>query len=467
MRGNQQVFIVFGLFVCLILGGQTVHAQLITDSDARLKSSVRKREGFFSNQRKKRTPSPSQKPVFERKSSPRYSAPISFQTGRVRSVKPRVSPAPSFDTGFSFFKSDRSRNKYAGSQGGKIAKTRVQPRYSQPQQSGVLSLSAPVRTSSGSPFSVKDFQVKPRYSIPNNNGALSLARAPRYSSGSPFKPGEYKVSPRYSKPVNKSALALTRAPRYSPGSPFRPRDYNIKPRYSKGSGEGVLSLASSPRYSPGSPFKSSDHQVKPRYSQQQGEKVLSLARAPRYSPGSPFSAKDKKVNPRYSRNTSQGAITLAKSPRYSPGSPFTRKDVTIRPRYSSEVEYPSWVYNVKPKYSPDPPFLREQYRVNPRYSINKKYSIKRYWQLRTIPIHRTMADYSGPIKIKGDKKRDFHPSASYLIATHASSAQLKDAYRSWSILWNRMYGNNAQPPAVTDKVSKPKFDRKEREIWNN
>ena len=64
------------------------------------------------------------------------------------------------------------------------------------------------------------------------------------------------------------------------------------------------------------------------------------------------------------------------------------------------------------------------------------------------------------------KKRDYHPSASYLSANNASPA-FKNVYRTGSVIWNRIYGNNVQPDAVTDKIAKPKYDKKEREIWNN
>lgn len=380
---NKQIFLGFSFLIVFLFIGEELNAQLITDSDARLKTSVRKREGFVSNQRKRRLPGPSTKPTFERKSPPRYSAPISYQSGRVKTITPRTSPTPAWNSGISLFKSNNSKNRFTALSYSTSTRTRgVTPRYSQAQQRKVIALTSSPRYSPGSPFRTKDNRVQPRYSVPNRSGVLSLSDGPRYSPGSPFKAGNYRITPRYSTTVNKGALSLARLPRYSPGSPYRPKDYNVKPRYSAGSS-------------------------------------------------------------------------------------FIQQNVTIKPRYSQQVNRPMWVYNVKPRYSPDPPFSREQHRVSPRYSIEHKYSIKQYWQLRSVPLRGTMASYTGPIKIKGDKKKQFHPSAGYLNVTHASSAQLKEAYRSWSILWNRMYGNNVQPPAVKEKASKPKFDKKEREIWNN
>lgn len=48
-----------------------------------------------------------------------------------------------------------------------------------------------------------------------------------------------------------------------------------------------------------------------------------------------------------------------------------------------------------------------------------------------------------------------------------SGQKLRNSLRKWNVLWVQLNRNKQQPNAVKEKISKPKFDKKEREIWNN
>jgi len=40
-------------------------------------------------------------------------------------------------------------------------------------------------------------------------------------------------------------------------------------------------------------------------------------------------------------------------------------------------------------------------------------------------------------------------------------------FRKWNIFWVRMNGNKLYSDGVKEKIKEPKFDKKERVIWNN
>jgi hypothetical protein len=448
LRQTQQIF--FITICLLLLSSAGLHAQLITDSEARLKTVSKKREGFFQQKRqRRRNVAISQKPVFENNAAPRYSSPVSFRTGKLRSSTPRYSKGVQ-SSGISLFRSNRSRNQFSSGGSPYVARnSEVQPRYSQPT-SGVFAFSKPIRYSEGSPFSAKDNRVSPRYSHPNQKGALALAKPPRYSAGSPFRPGDHKVKPRYTQGSKEDVIFLSKAPRYSTGMPFQGKDFKVTTRYGKPVTDGIVTLKRAPRYSTGMPFQGKDFKVTTRYSKPVSAGIITLKRAPRYSTGMPFQGKDFKVDTKYGKPVNSGVVKLKKAP-----------------RYSEEVVYPKWIVNVKPRYSPEPPFADQRYNISPRYTINKDYSLKRYWQTRGISYWGTISSFKGPVYIDRDKKRDYHPSAGYINSQKHGLALSRNISRKWSITWNRWNGNNVQPKAVTQRTVKPKYDRKEREIWNN
>ena len=459
-----KIVYLFLLTLLLIIVSTGASAQLITDSDARLKTFKRDRVSFSEKQQKKKQLGTSSATMQsdQKKVTPRYSQPIAISGGVKRRYK-------SQDSGSRYVAKGGGSQAIRSASGSPYLATRnkrepgysppppfrakdkkVDPRFSSPASIGKYRVN-PVRYSPGSPFSTKDYLVKPRYSPAPNAGKIYNVNPVRYSPGSPFSTKDYIVKPRYSPAPNAGRIYAVNPIRYSPGSPFSTKDYVVKPRYSPVPNAGKVYPVNPIRYSPGTPFTARDKKVNPRYSQgpSLGE-VIVLRSQPRYSPGSPFTARDKKVNPRYSSGSLYGGVIyLKESPRYSSGTAFDYYKVT-RPLSTNE-----------PEYNPN------DYKVKPRYSITNDYSLKRYWMLKHVPYGSIMY-YKGPYTAKIDRPKNGHPSSAHLRVQYSSSGFVEDTMRSWSIATGRVsHGNNSQPAAVTDKVSKPKFDRKEREIWHN
>lgn len=80
--------------------------------------------------------------------------------------------------------------------------------------------------------------------------------------------------------------------------------------------------------------------------------------------------------------------------------------------------------------------------------------------------NKDASGYTGDYKRKWIRQHEMHPSSNYSRANQ-DSEMVRESLRKWNILWTRINRNKEQPDAVTDKISKPKFDRKEAEIWND
>ncbi len=190
-------------------------------------------------------------------------------------------------------------------------------------------------------------------------------------------------------------------------------------------------------------------QVSPRYSPKRIS-FKSKGQAPRFSSGSPFRSTDFRVFPRYSRgNPFQGSRYVV-SPRFSPGMPFRSNDYRVAPRYSSGMPFEKFYFKVRPRYS------------NPknRFVVNSRYrQIQRYYNVT--------ADYKGKMKWAKRGSGDQHPSSNYHLAMKFSSPKIRKMFRKWNVFWVRVNGNKEQPKGVRASVRSPKFDRKEKDIWNN
>ncbi len=272
-----------------------------------------------------------------------------------------------------------------------------------------------IRTGTGANQQKVVGQTSPRYS----QGRVSFRSkgiSPRFSSGSPFRSRDYRIAPRYSSgsPFRNSQYKVT--PRYSGGNPFRGSDYRITPRYSRGNPFRGSQYAVSPRYSRGMPFRGKDYRI-----------------SPRYSSGNPFRGRDYKV-----------------SPRYSVGNPFRGARYKVSPRYSQGMPFESWHFKVKPRYT------------NPknRFVVNTAYrKMQRYYN--------ESAGYRGNMKLSKRGSGDQHPSSNYHFAMRFSNPKIRKMFRKWNIFWVRVNGNKEEPKGVKASVRSPKFDKKEKDIWNN
>ncbi len=179
----------------------------------------------------------------------------------------------------------------------------------------------------------------------------------------------------------------------------------------------------------------------------------------RYSPGDPYGFVRLTAEPRYSTGHPFKVSAFKVQPRYSPGVPFRPRDL-IQPsvRYSREMTFEKWQYAVKPRYSPKPPFEGEKYNIKPRYSITADFSVKRLWILRGIPLipmHPVESAFKGPHHYKKPGLNDGRAMNNF------KSFRVGPSFNIWVLR------NLPDKSGIDGKISKPKFDKKEREIWNN
>ncbi|MEQ8470164.1 MAG: hypothetical protein RIC35_03220 [Marinoscillum sp.] len=483
--------------------GSNVYGQIITDSDKKLKTQKsKKKDGLFG--------------LFDKKKGKSASGPFSQKKSN---TGPRTSDTSPF-TAFNKRKNQTPRS--ISSQRRDLFKKQryTAPRYSSSGMAGIMSgkKKPTPRYSSGQPFTKKDKAATPRYSSQRPFQKSFFAQmfernsGPRYSPGSPFSRKEKLASPRYSGGMPFTRKDKSIKPRYSPGSPFEQNffsllfDKNSGPRYSQGQPFSKREKTASPRYSAGSPFDKTFL-----------ERLFSAEPQIKYSAGSPFTKKDKAINTRYSAGSPFTKKDKAVNPRYSAGSPFTNKDKQVTPRYSKRDPYKKSFFarlfftEPVPRYSAGSPFDSRQYLANPRYSTNKNrfdvnermkkqtryYDVastkyrgtyrkptKLTWNLDNLVLssktkryegnkmprydpeqNKSIANYTGTYKQKSISQKKMHPSAKHLTANQDSDA-VRSGIRKWNIFWNRLNRNKVQPDAVTDKISKPKFDRKEAKIWN-
>jgi len=76
------------------------------------------------------------------------------------------------------------------------------------------------------------------------------------------------------------------------------------------------------------------------------------------------------------------------------------------------------------------------------------------------------ASYTGNFKLR-KKRKNMHPSAAYLTTRRISGEGWRKTHRKWSIFKNRLFGNKQQPKDVKRKNKKLRYDKKERNIWEN
>ena len=289
-----------------------------------------------------------------------------------------------------------------------------------------------VRTGTGANQQKVVGQTSPRYS----RGRVSFRTkgiSPRFSSGSPFRSRDYRISPRYSSGSPFRSAQYKRTPRYSGGNPFRGSDYRITPRYSRGN-----------------PFRGSDYRISPRYSRGNPFRGSQYAVSPRYSRGMPFRNKDYRI-----------------TPRYSSGNPFRGRDYKVSPRYSVGSPFRGARYRVSPRYSQGMPFESYHFKVRPRYSNPKNRFIVSSAYRKTHRYYNETAGYRGTMKLAKRGSGDQHPSSNYHFAMKFSNPKIRKMFRKWNIFWVRVNGNKEEPKGVKASVRSPKFDKKEKDIWNN
>ncbi|MEM6644210.1 MAG: hypothetical protein AAF616_14615 [Bacteroidota bacterium] len=401
----------FALLACFTVGIVfSSEAQLLEDTDSKLKNAKIERRGF----------------LFFRGKSKDRSKGISSGSKRTGAVRYSSAGSP--------FKANQ----------------RVSPKYSSPRERAKR-YSLNVKYSPSNPFRGTRYQSQPRYSGAKPFGRGGRTFSPRYSPSNPLSGRQYKVVTRNSPSNPFRGTSYKREIRYSPSNPFKGDKYKI-----------------SPRYSPGNPFKGTAYKVSPRYSPSNPFKGQSYKLQPRYSPGNPFRGNDYKVQPRYSLGNPFRGSDYKVAPRYSEGSPFRAQDYKIEPRYSQGMPFRGVDYKVKPRYSEEMPFRGKEYTIRPKYT-GRKYGplqIMRYKELRLISYYHESSMWKGDWKIKVNRPGDQHPSSNYHFAMKFSDPTVRKLLRKWNIYWTRLNGASQKPKGVKKSPDKPKFDKDERVIWN-
>ncbi len=411
------------------------HAQLITDSDRRLKMSKAKQQPQRGRQ------GPSESPFSglsgKKASSPRYS-PAGGESFASRKVKSRSASGQPFAT---FRRSDGPRYSPGSPFGGGRGYA-ASPRYSAGSPFSARGGYRPVTTrySAGSPFENKRLSIQPKYSAGSPFQSRRYAASPRYSASTPF--GKIKtVEPRYSAGSPFSSGRYAAAPRYSVGSPYENRRHPIQPKYSVGSPFTSNRYAASPRYSVGSPFENKRHPIEPKY-----------------SAGSPYKNQYRATNPRYSApnpfRDSQYAVNI----RYSKGSPFNPKDYVAAPRYSAGTSFKSYRFDPTEWYSTG----KHRFDVDTRQ--------KKENAIYNFETSRFRGTAHTDLRFVASTKDLFRSGEVSNYATKSAKRKDPDELKSTSEplmnYSNEAIGNKGPGKDVSKKISKPKFDRKESKIWN-
>jgi hypothetical protein len=408
-----------------------ISAQLITDSDRRLKTQTSKTQPSTGG-----APAPSRSPfaAFRKKElvERRTTSVLKTYFRDKSSVTPRTA---------SFNRNTKTL----------FPQARTIPRYSpgSPFKSQQYATSTP-KYSKGRPFESYNFYRSPKYSAGKVWSKTDLSRTPKYSVANVWTKKDLNRTPRYSSGKPFDGYSFSRAPSYSIGQIWTKKDLNKAPRYSKGDPFDGYSFSRAPSYSIGQIWTKKDLNKTPRYSKGDPYDGYSFSRAPSYSIGQVWSTKDLNKSPRYSVGLQWTKNDLNKSPRYSVGEVWSKDDLAKSPRYSVGGPYENYKFlNVPPQYSTNKNRFEDDTREekeNRIYELDAGY-------------------YTGNFKVNWKKTKEMHPSFNHHNANQ-SIEMVRESLRKWNIFWVRVNTNEADPKGVKEKVSKPKFDKKEADIWN-
>jgi hypothetical protein len=85
-----------------------------------------------------------------------------------------------------------------------------------------------------------------------------------------------------------------------------------------------------------------------------------------------------------------------------------------------------------------------------------------------VPInHWALADYAPNKGFKAPNHKNMHPSVKYLSAKYVPSKFIRKGLRKWNVFWVRLNSGKVDPSGARNFAKKPKFDKKEKDIWNN
>ncbi|MBU2915277.1 hypothetical protein KO526_14865 [Reichenbachiella agariperforans] len=497
--------------VVMLLATENSYAQLLEDRN-KLKTHSKKREGFspFKKRIKKSKaqgkPSvvKADKPKFSknvagdhkaRKINPKFSKP---QKSKSRyAVQPRYSRENAGQSGRGIKVNPRYSQNNAGQSKRKF---KVSPRYSQENagQVGRKWKISPRFTQEHAGNYGRSKKIQPRFSQ-QNAGQIShkMSVNPRFTQEHAGNYGrQKKIQPRFSQQnAGQISQKMSVNPRFTQEHAGNyGRQKKIQPRFSQqNSGQISHKMKVSPRFTQENAGEVGHKIViNPRFTQENAGQVgHKIVVNPRFTQNNAGEYKKKNIKPRFSKeNAGEFGHGTRVRPRYTRNNAGDVPYRKVSPRYSIPPDYAKATANnqksgfltnvnliidrAKYKKQPAQKSLGPK-TVKPTYSQpntagQHNESIKSYKKqtdksVRNSPNYQ-LATYTGKVR-KLRKTSDMHPSARHLSAKGDDSRIVRDTKRKLNVSWVRMFGNQTQPDAVKDKVGKAKFDKDEKDIWNN
>lgn len=303
-------------------------------------------------------------------------------------------------------------------------------------------------------------------------------------SFSPFKKNVKKPSKKGSKPdvVKPWPVRTSKDKAGQQGGKY------YSPRYTQDRAGQQGGKFYAPRYSQENAGQQGGKFSKPRYTQEHAGKQDRKFTSPRYTQEHAGQQGGKFYEPRYTQeHAGQGYDKVKVNPRFTIRD--KSKNKPVRPRYSKPPAYVTnpasgqrkgfmptiQLFQPKPRYKQGKesqffgPSVKPVYRSSNSMAKHNK-SIESYQK------HIAKGGEKGPyhdqtshlVKTKKMKKpKNAHPSANYLSAKYNNSASVRNSKRKFNITWVRTFGNKTQPKGVKKKPEKSKFDKDEKDIWNN
>ncbi|MEM9326189.1 MAG: hypothetical protein AAGA85_11055, partial [Bacteroidota bacterium] len=320
-----------------------------------------------------------------------------------------------------------------------------------------------IKSSSGSPFPKKYYNVRPAYTGTTNFNLATRNFWKNFpvpgTTGKGSGPVTFKQDREKYKNIAKfrGPFRDLRAPKPKPPSApggLGPVVWDAKPKPARPSRMSIT----------GMPFTKKDNPGPPRYSQPPFAKKYNVK--PRYSGTPTFNLSMREF---WERNTRTRAMKDA--------GPVLFK--VEREKYKNIAKYrgPFPDLRTKKKKSPPPkeselgPVVWDVSRKNKPQDVSKYLGPNNGIRISKNTYKKSdsdLAEYLGPHKIKMAKvKGNLHPSYRYKKNVLVKSDFVKDSRQKWNIFWAGINRNQEEPKGVKEKISKPKFDKKEREIWNN
>ncbi len=338
-----------------------------------------------------------------------------------------------------------------------------------------------LKTSKAEPrkfFLFRLFPRKPAPNLPPLSEAYSFGRTstgrtiqPNLSSGSPFRLGRRQPTARF-----------------STGSPFGGRQIAYEPAYSRPVKWPSWQLKPLNAFSGPKPFTKKDYPRRPFFSGPSPFAGKNYASFTIYSGPKPFTKRDNPLPPIFSGPSPFVGKKYHRYTIYSGPKPFTKKDNPLPAVFSGPKPFTKRDYPLMPYFSGPSPFYLQKYKIRVATTRTMTFNLRLQKMLERInPQRRTwtylgpyrvfksnyyevslvMTNYIGPYKLRLPSGRNMHPSFRYHKEQQIASEFWRDFYHHWSVFWASANRNSEVPKGVREKYKKPKFDRKERHIWNN